>query len=476
MSLLGKILAFLNILGAAAFVSLAAMDFAKRQAWKYAVDRHDLLNNGLPVTRLEKNKAGEVIADNMGELTLRELGLGTFNGQPVVTQTEEVQRVRQELQKTLQDVAQDKRKQLVQYAMYLRPLAGTNAERERLISLLFYLSKDEPADKLKKDLERSLRPALEIMRADPAKRPFEEAYAEAVQRLGGDPRDPFVKALLKVLPREGQTFAQAFADAIKNEKPMGDGAGVKGSVQELFLQALRRDPAKPFAELFAAAYDDALEAERADLQKRFDLLFEEALQPAKGPQDKVVGQTFGDHEKQRIAHLLFNLAEVMPRPAPAAGQQPPASIIDDDIYKRFINVVGLRTAGKVIDRRAQELQRITVELSASMTREQAAFVLAHQDLLNHIRDRAGHVDVQDALRLRKKDMADEKEKIIVRRKVDIDYFNKELAEARKETADRLKELREMSKELYNIRIETRQDTEKNQAYEKDLGRLEDRIR
>ena len=43
MSILGKILAFLNILGLLGFGTLAGMTYAKRRAWQYQNFRHDLL-------------------------------------------------------------------------------------------------------------------------------------------------------------------------------------------------------------------------------------------------------------------------------------------------------------------------------------------------------------------------------------------------------------------------------------------------
>ena len=49
MSILGKLLAVGNVLVAVGFLSLAAMDWAKRHAWTYAVYRHELALTGLPI-------------------------------------------------------------------------------------------------------------------------------------------------------------------------------------------------------------------------------------------------------------------------------------------------------------------------------------------------------------------------------------------------------------------------------------------
>ncbi len=58
MSLLGKILALVNILAAVGFIYLAASDYGKRQQWSYAVYRHDLAINGLPLDEKEVDVDG----------------------------------------------------------------------------------------------------------------------------------------------------------------------------------------------------------------------------------------------------------------------------------------------------------------------------------------------------------------------------------------------------------------------------------
>ena len=52
MTLLGKILAALNVLAALAFATLLVMAYGKRQAWSFAVFRHDVQLLGLPIEKL----------------------------------------------------------------------------------------------------------------------------------------------------------------------------------------------------------------------------------------------------------------------------------------------------------------------------------------------------------------------------------------------------------------------------------------
>ena len=49
MSLYGKILAVLNIFGAAAFVYFAFADFATRETWAYTNYVYDVVVTGLPL-------------------------------------------------------------------------------------------------------------------------------------------------------------------------------------------------------------------------------------------------------------------------------------------------------------------------------------------------------------------------------------------------------------------------------------------
>jgi len=96
MSLFGKILAVLNVLAAIGFIYMAISDYAKRQQWNYAVYRHDLAMNGLPVDENQKDVDGNLIFKNLNQATLNDM-FQPAGGQPVRTQLEEVNKVKNEL-------------------------------------------------------------------------------------------------------------------------------------------------------------------------------------------------------------------------------------------------------------------------------------------------------------------------------------------------------------------------------------------
>ena len=131
MSLFGKILAFLNVLAAVAFFSLAAMDWGKRQAWAYDLYRHDLAIIGLPVNEDETDKDGVLRVEGLTQKTLQEM-FQQVGGNPVKTQRQEVEAVRSRLQAKLEET-DPKETKLQKQAKFLLPLAQSASRREWLI-------------------------------------------------------------------------------------------------------------------------------------------------------------------------------------------------------------------------------------------------------------------------------------------------------------------------------------------------------
>jgi hypothetical protein len=131
MSLLGKILAILNVLAALGFVYLAAVDWGKRNAWAYAVFRHELVVDGLPVDESESVPVEDVpVVDRLSENTLQDL-FRQAGGQPVKTQREAVKRLHDELRAKVESAGDENAQRQALYTL-LEPLARTFGERELL--------------------------------------------------------------------------------------------------------------------------------------------------------------------------------------------------------------------------------------------------------------------------------------------------------------------------------------------------------
>src|SRR5665213_3132211 len=90
MSLYGKILAVLNIFGAAAFVYFAFADFAKRETWAYTNYVYDVVVAGLPLDDAQKDNRENPVAGYLTDDTKKEW----FGADKVSTQVEEVDRVK----------------------------------------------------------------------------------------------------------------------------------------------------------------------------------------------------------------------------------------------------------------------------------------------------------------------------------------------------------------------------------------------
>src|SRR6266704_1250118 len=122
MSIAGKILAVFNVLAAlAAFIYFMPTDWGTRQSLAYFYYRHDLILDGLPLDKDDKDTEGFLLVDKMSENTQKQIFQGA--GQPVKTQMEEIEKVRTDLNGPGQE---DKLKNI------LADMAGTGSERDEI--------------------------------------------------------------------------------------------------------------------------------------------------------------------------------------------------------------------------------------------------------------------------------------------------------------------------------------------------------
>jgi hypothetical protein len=194
MSTLGKVLAFVNVLGAIVLAALAALDYGKRQQWAYAVFRSDLVINGLPVDDDQRDAEGRPIVRELGDpkdpgQTLKEL----FPSNPVATQVEEVQRVRQLLDNKIGQ-AGDEAAQTKLRARILLPLVETVGDRERLWAIMREQApRPEDVTYAQAELEKAFQAAQGSNKADIAGR--RRAIAHLLLNVAGElsdepPADP----------------------------------------------------------------------------------------------------------------------------------------------------------------------------------------------------------------------------------------------------------------------------------------------
>jgi hypothetical protein len=140
MSVYGKILAVLNVVAAIGFLVVAGMDWGQRERWTYAVYRHDLLLDGLPIDAKEKDVDGKLRVERFNADWFSPM-FAKAGGRPVKTQMEEVDTLQKQVQGKIDAEGGGTKTQKL--ARYLQPLATTYQERKELGDLMA----DEKADK-----------------------------------------------------------------------------------------------------------------------------------------------------------------------------------------------------------------------------------------------------------------------------------------------------------------------------------------
>ena len=473
MTWFGKTLAVLNIVGAVAFVALAFMDFAKREAWAYANYVHDVAVNGLPLDDKATDDRESPIKYDLGENTKKEWF--ESNGGVVATQVEEVNRVKGLVDGKLNAVGDDPAKQTAEYARILMPFALHNDEREWLIGVRTYLATPDEQAKLNKRLHDAFSAAVQAYQARPEDLTFPEAFAKASRDLGGVPATAFEQTFVKALPAKPEkTFEGALKDA-QGVKVAKDAApDEEAHLRALaFLQNLRDDPK---ATLRRAADDpknkDALDDVYAQtltdvhdqLKAQLDDLFDEAQNGPKSAAD--ANQHVRDAQHRAVAHLLFNLVEVL---GDGAGDK---GVFGAPDYVRFVSVVGLKSALQEINDQAWRLQQIGEELQGARRLERGAFADAHRQLITELEGRAVQLQyATDLLDKKKQQLADE-EAVVVKRKDDVKQAEDKLAEERAKTDKQMTELRALSDKLHQMRIDGRDLLGENLELERQIRGLE----
>lgn len=421
MSILGKILAILNVLAVIGVLALLAMDYAKRQTWAHAVFRQQLVITGLPVDDNDVDGQGHKLADDLTPATLQDIFKGSS---PVKTQLDEVKRVQNELNGKIQS-AGDKKKQLYVLARILTPLALTGEQREQLLAYQAYL-RDEASFKRLSDL---------LAAADTAARQ-------------PPPRD-----------KRAKSYEEGFRDYIG-----GQFIDSPGPLAEAFLAVEKAAPQTPVPQ----AIEQSLDPQLAQLQGQFEQAFREAL--TQKPPSEGVKSDSPAQQRRIIAHLLFCLTDALPDEA--AGAAPKLDLMENPQYRRFITVVGVREAVRAVNDEAALLKEMAVEVEQLGKRDLLTFAAQHHKVVDMVQDKARLVERHGLALARKQKELETHAADLSRRRLDVEYYNKQLEQARRDTAGHLKELRAMNDALFNERVKLREATEKNQQLEKDIRKME----
>lgn len=410
MSLIGKLLAILNIFAVLGTLALLTMNYVKRQNWEHAVFRQDLMIGGLPLDDKETDAQQQLIAnEKLGKQAQQDL----FKTEPVATQEDEVKRVKAKLDGQIQ-AAGDKKKQIAELARILTPMASTIEQRGSMMAYQTYLRDD----KMFAVLKERLRAAHKAAQAGQAAK-YEERFHDALALTFSDPPGPFGEAFL----------------AVKQTDPKAD---------------------------FDKALEQSLDNQLTQLQGQYEQMFRNVS--SSGEAGKAEAQ-----RKRAIARLLFNMVEVL---APPGGDAKP-DLVNNPAYKRFFLVVGVKAALEAVNEQAGILQGLVFETDVERLRERYLFAEEHRKEVDLVLDKKSEVDEhQTLLALKKKEAEAHAEKLTERRR-DVQLYEQQLAATRSETIQHLEQLRQVSDQLFAERVKLRENSEDNQKLEKQIRALEE---
>lgn len=144
MSTLGKILIILNALAAIGFFVIAGMDYRARQNWAYAVFRHELAINGLPLDDKDDSwRPGRPLVKDLTSDTINKMFAGS-GGNPVRTQLDAVNAAKVSAIQAIDGAAAQNEKAGRDAVLAIwRPLLKLGYERERLAEEVRKRSMDE---------------------------------------------------------------------------------------------------------------------------------------------------------------------------------------------------------------------------------------------------------------------------------------------------------------------------------------------
>jgi hypothetical protein len=201
MSLFGKILAIVNILAIVGVLALFSMNYNQRLKWQYEVFLGDLRINGLPIDDKEIDAQNRIAKEEISPKAQQDLFKQASPSTAVVTQKDEVARVRRELDNQIQTAA-DKNKQIAVLARILAPMSDTIEQHRQMLAYQTHLT-DEKFPALKARL-LAAHTAATVKREGQAK-PYEERFHDALAAVFTDPPGPFAEAFLAVMKVDPNT-------------------------------------------------------------------------------------------------------------------------------------------------------------------------------------------------------------------------------------------------------------------------------
>jgi hypothetical protein len=460
MSTFGKVLAVLNLLGAAGLVYFASVDYARRQAWAHSFIRHEAVVTGVPLDEKELDSANQPMVERFSEDDLRNMFSSV--GNPVKTQREEFDRVKRELDEKVSAAAQSKVMQTSVLSRILLHLTDAYHEREQLLACRVHFANDQAAQALKERCRLAVKTALAApANPDLPEKSFAELFRAAFHSQAGEPAEAFLTL-----------FLDGYRDPNRRELDRKAAGGV--SVD--------------------AAFDSAVDRQRMALERRYQV----ALAEASGTSPDQEARKAPDlgAQKAAIARLLFGVApflaedHVFSANGSAEDKQllsnPPSfaeyqnRLVNTKAYKdrisRMLVVCGLRSTLGAFGDRTAGLRRLHDYVQGSLAQERQQFVADHGFVVELIREQGGLVKAEQNLINENKERLTAFETIVKERIAEITQVKEEYGKARATTAAEAKKLRDLTEQVLDLRLKIRSAIEANEKGEESIRQLEKQAR
>ena len=424
MSLFGKILSVLNLLGAAALVYLASVDYGVRQQWAYVAFRYDLMLQGIPLDANQLEKRGIPVVELLTDDALREI-FSNVGGAPSRTQLDEVAAVRSRIDAAVAAQEADKRAQSLVLANILMPFADTLLERDEYLAIQAHLADAKTLSALQNRYQVALAEAKRPGAAG-TDRTFEMAFRLAVRAQGGVPSEAYTNWIAAKLPKDAAAAVNLDA-------------------------------------LFA----DAIESQRQVMLKRLDRLFTAALTATEQSGSTGTEQIKTSQTAQRsaIARLLFGLSSSLA----ASPEELPR-------YQARVYVVcGIKTGLTAIASRTAALRTIEAQISTAIDDERTQFLSDEFVLLEQARRIAARWRDEQASIAENTTNLNKQAVTVKGRIADVEKAEAELKTALQVTEQALVELREVTERARQARVQARDLLGKLSERERQIRELNQKV-
>jgi hypothetical protein len=525
MSLLGKVLAFLNILGVVGLVSLAIMCWGKREAGARGLFLSEVVLNGLPLTEDEKTPKDKYAFELLGDKMLAELFEDASEpDRPVKSVAAEVEHVCKHFKDKAKEQKAGRERQLY-HTRVLLPMTKGSAGREELLACRTHLGSERSEALLK---------ALYHEAHNEARLPADQAVEALIKAEGPfDTKDDEkldTEKRLRAAALKQKLFEPAFRAALRDEQVQGRVIALvmaelekkgalpqPGEEREALRKALQEQACQPCDPLaagfltaypgvqgdFEKAYAKGREDWRARTEKRFNDLFDSPVlqveRKPRNPKAPEEGELLVFHmrspaaQRHAAAALLLGVAEIQAEDALRAakssadstklkaakersGREYQQRLYGTAAYKKAFNrarvVVGLRSAVEAASERVTHFSDLEAEVRRMAMEEQMAFVHEHGLLLTQIEAHIAQLAADAALIEREKQLLGGRTTVLDRRKTEIEDYGKDLLLAQQETKKVSDDVRQKAQALYEARLSLRRLQDANK---RDVDLLQKRV-